>query len=340
MQLELLDPCRDAQPPGWEAFRQAEGLSAIWAYDVIAASSRGSWARPLLAVFRDGPRLAGVVGAVYVGLRTPNSGRVPRPRREPLLLDVRLPGHSNGPTWHFAGDVPPERRRALLREFERAARRHLGWGLAGVLYRMVTEPELPQVARRGCVVRDSPGSMYLPVRWDSVEGWITSLSKNRRKSLRRQIRQIAEIPGLVVRDGTARGDLDAVELAELNRRHTDRLASRLDPRAPLPAAYFHELLRRDDVRLISYHEGERLLAFSVVYEHPDTPVSGPWAALRPEEGGRQDLYFDVYPRIVRWAVEKGAERVLFGRGRVDIKRSLGMAHVPLRFVVVPRWAMG
>jgi CelD/BcsL family acetyltransferase involved in cellulose biosynthesis len=205
---------------------------------------------------------------------------------------------------------------------------------------MVTEPELPQVARRGCVVRDSPGSMYLPVRWDSVEGWITSLSKNRRKSLRRQIRQIAEIPGLVVRDGTARGDLDAVELAELNRRHTDRLASRLDPRAPLPAAYFHELLRRDDVRLISYHEGERLLAFSVVYEHPDTPVSGPWAALRPEEGGRQDLYFDVYPRIVRWAVEKGAERVLFGRGRVDIKRSLGMAHVPLRFVVVPRWAMG
>ncbi|MBB6345574.1 hypothetical protein FHU36_002083 [Nonomuraea muscovyensis] len=340
MHLELLDPCRDPQPSGWEAFRQDEGLSAIWAYDVIAASSQGSWARPLLGVFHDGSRLAGVVGAVYLGLRWPKSARVPRPRREPLLLDVRLPGHSDGPTWHFAGDVTPERRRDLFREFERAARRHLGRGTAGVLYRMVTEPELPQVARRGGVVRDSPGSMYLPVRWSSVEGWLGSLSKNRRKSLRRSVKHVAEIPGLTVREGTARGDLDPAELAELNRRHTERLAARLDPRAPLPAAYFRELLRRDDVRVISYHEGERLLAFAIVYEHPATPVSGAWAALRPEEGGRQDLYFDVYPRIVRRAVETGAERVLFGRGRGEIKQSMGMEHVPLKFVVVPGWAMG
>ncbi|WP_336204411.1 GNAT family N-acetyltransferase [Nonomuraea sp. LPB2021202275-12-8] len=340
MNLSVLDPCRDPEPPGWEEFRQAEGLTAIWAYDVIAASSQGSWARPLLGVFHDGGRVVGVVGAVYIGLRRPASGRMPRPRREPLVLDVRLPGHSNEPTWHFGADVPPEVRRSLLSQFERAAARLLGWGLAGVVYRMVDEPHLPLVARRSAITRDSPGSTLLRLTWSTTEGWISSLSKNRRKTLRRQITSIAQAGDLDVREGRTRLDLDPVEMAELNRRHTARLAARFDPRAPLPPAYFDSLLRRDDVSVISYHSAERLLAFGIVYEHPISPVSGPWAALRPEEGGRKDLYFDVHARIVRRAIDAGAKQVLFGRGRVEIKTSLGFEYVPMRFVVVPRWAMG
>ncbi|NUW39719.1 GNAT family N-acetyltransferase [Nonomuraea rhodomycinica] len=340
MHLELLDPCRDPEPPGWEDFRQAEGLTAVWAYDVIAASSEGSWARPLLAVFRDGPRVVGTVGAVCVGLRLPNSTRPPRPRREPILLDVRLPAHSNGPTWHFAEDVTPETRARLLRQFERAARQHLGWGLVGALYRMVTGPSLPLVARRGALTRESPGSAVLPLRWSTVEEWLASLGKNRRKSLRRQIAAISADTDLTIHEGRGRTDLDPVELAELNRRHTARLASRLDPRAPLPASYFASLLRRDDVRVISYREGGRLLAFTIVYEHPTSPVSGPWAALRPEEGGRKDLYFETHVRIVRQAMEAGVKQVLFGRGRLEIKRSFGFEYVPMSLVAVPRWAMG
>ncbi|MDR8414765.1 GNAT family N-acetyltransferase [Nonomuraea sp. 3-1Str] len=340
MHLEVLDPCHDPEPPGWEEFRQAEGLTAVWAYDVIAASSEGSWARPLLAVFRDGGRVTGVVGAVYLGLRLPNSPRAPRRRREPILLDVRLPAHSNGPTWHFAGDLSPETRARLLRQFERAARRHLGWGLAGVVYRMVTDPCVPLVARRGALTRESPGSTVMPLRWSSVEGWLGSLSKNRRKSLRRQIATVAGAADLTVLEGGGQTDLDPVEMAELNRRHTARLATRLDPRAPLPAAYFASLLRRDDVRVISYREGKRLLAFALVYDHPTSPVSGPWAALRPEEGGRKDLYFDTHVRIVRQAMEAGVKQVLFGRGRVDVKQSMGFEYVPMSVVAVPRWAMG
>jgi hypothetical protein len=340
VKVSLLDPCRDPEPPGWEEFRQAEGLSAIWAYDVIAASSEDSWARPLLALCHDDGRVVGMVGAVYIGLRRPHSSRAPRPRREPIVLDVRLPGHSNGPTWHFGADVPAETRRSLLARFERAAARLLGWGLAGVLYRMVDVPQLSLVARRGAITRDSPGSTFLRLTWPTTEGWISSLSKNRRKTLRRQITAIAQAGDLEVREGSKRDDLDPAEMAELNRVHTARLAARFDPRPPLPPAYFGSLLPRDDVSVISYHSAQRLLAFGIVYEHPTAPVSGPWAALRPEEGGRKDLYFDVHARIVRRAIDAGGQRVLFGRGRVEIKTSLGFEYVPLKLVAVPRWAMG
>ncbi|MEV0592162.1 GNAT family N-acetyltransferase [Nonomuraea cavernae] len=340
MELSVLDPCRDPEPPGWEDFRETEGLTAIWSYDVLAASSEGSWERPLLTVFRDDERIVGAVGAVYVGLRRPRADRPPRPRREPILLDVRLPGHSNRPTWHFGADVPDGTRRDLLRRFERAARRHLGLGLAGVLYRMVDEPRLSLVARRGSITRDSPGTTFLRLNWSTTEGWISSLRKKRRASLRQQIAAIAQADDLDVREGRQRRDLDPVELAELNRLHTDRLATRFDPRHPLPPAYFDSLLRRDDVTFISYHSEERLLAFGIVYEHPSSPVSGPWAALRPEEGGRRDLYFDVQARIVRRAIAAGAKQVYFGRGRVEIKKTLGFEYVPMKLVAVPRWVMG
>jgi hypothetical protein len=340
VKVSLLDPCRDPEPPGWEEFRQAEGLSAIWAYDVIAASSEGSWARPLLALCHDGDRVAGVVGAVYIGLRRPGSGRLPRPRREPLLLDVRLPGHSNGPTWHFSDEVPHATRHELLRRFERAARRHLGLGVAGALYRMVAEPQLPLVARRGAITRQSPGSTVMSLPWSSVEGWIGSLSRNRRSTLRRQTRKIAGAADLVVTEGRARRDLDPAELAALNRTHTGRLASRFDPRPDLPPAYFAALLAREDVSVISYHAADRLLGFAIVFEHPTAPIYGPWAALRPEEGGRKDLYFDSYARIVAGAVEQGGKRLFGGRGMIDVKLSLGFEYVPMKLVAVPRWAMG
>lgn len=340
MHLDVVDPCEDPEPPGWEDYRRSEGLSAIWAYDVIAASCAGSWARPLLAVFRDGERVTGVVGAVYIGLRRPGSARLPRPRREPLLLDVRLPGHSNAPTWHFSPGVPPENRRLLLRRFEQAARRRLGWGLVGVLYRMVTEPHLAAVARRGAIVRESPGTTLMNLPWTSTEEWISSLRKGRRHSLRGQVRRVAAADDVEVTMGRARTDLDPGELAELNRRHTARLAARFDPRPPLPAAYFAEFLRRDDVTVLTYRAARRLLGFAIVFDHPAAPAYGQWAALPPEEGGRKDLYFDSYARVVGRALAEGAKQLFAGRGLTEVKGSLGFEYVPMKLVAVPRWAMG
>lgn len=205
---------------------------------------------------------------------------------------------------------------------------------------MMTEPESPMVVRRGAIVRDSPGSTVMPLSWTSAEEWIGSLSRNRRSVLRRQLRRMEKADDLIVTTGTVRSDLDPVELAEMNRRHTARLAARLDPRAPLPAAYFDRLLRREDVSVTTYHAGERLLAFAILFDHGTTPVFATWAALRPEDGGRKDLYFDAHARLVRKVIEDGKKELLGGRGLVEVKKSLGYEYVPMKLVAVPRWVMG
>ncbi|WP_219510664.1 GNAT family N-acetyltransferase [Nonomuraea ceibae] len=334
MKFSFLQPGRDPEPDGWEDFRRGHDLTAIWSYDVIRASFERSWARPLLCVVHESGRIVGAVGAIRFG-------------RGPLVLDVRLPAHSNGPTWCLPGGAEG---RELIRGFERAAAAEFGWRLAGVVYRMVTEAALPLVARAGALVRQSPGTTQLPVRWPARDGWIATLSRNRRSTLRRQIRRIEEDGTLTVVEGNGRTDLDPAELARLHERHAARLtapttprgwvAAALDRRLPLTAAYFAELIRRDDVRTVSYHEGDRLLAFAVVYDHPTTPMYGPWAALPAEEGGRKDLYFDSYVRIIAHATAGRAERLFAGRGFVDVKRSLGFDYLPMRLVAVPRWAIG
>ncbi|MFI6298001.1 GNAT family N-acetyltransferase [Nonomuraea sp. NPDC050790] len=298
---------------------------------MIRNSFAGSWARPLLGVFRDGDRVTGAVGAVCRGLRTTRSPRAP------LFLDVRLPAHSNAPTWCLPEGADG---RELIRTFERAAVAELGWRLAGVVYRMVTEPALPLVARRGAVVRQSPGTTELSLAWSTVDGWIGTLSRNRRSTLRRQIKRIAQDGELNVREGSARRDLDPAELAALDERHAARLSSSFDPRLPLSPAYFAALLGREDVWTLSYHHDGRLLAFAMVYDHPVAPAYGPWAALPPEQGGRKDLYFDSYARIVAHASAAGAKSLFAGRGFLDVKRSLGFAHLPMKVVAVPRWAVG
>ncbi|MBB5076766.1 GNAT family N-acetyltransferase [Nonomuraea endophytica] len=298
---------------------------------MIRSSFAASWARPLLGVFRDGDRVTGAIGAVCRGLWPTRSSR------PPLFLDVRLPAHSNAPTWCLPEGADG---RELIRSFERAVAAELGWGLAGVVYRMVTEPALPLVVRRGAIVRQSPGSTEMDLGWSSADGWISTLSRNRRSTLRRQIKRIAQDGELRVREGSARRDLDPAELAALDERHASRLSSSFDPRLPLSPAYFAALLGREDVWTLSYHHGEKLLAFAMVYDHPVAPMYGPWAALPPEQGGRKDLYFDSYARIVAHATASGAKRLFAGRGFVDVKRSLGFEYVPMKVVAVPRWAIG
>jgi hypothetical protein len=291
----------------------------------------------LLALFRDGGTIIGALSGVYQGLRR----TAPRRRREPIILDVRLPGEGNEVSWHFRADIPPEHRRQLMREFERTVRRWLGPGLTGILYRHVTPGEVSTVVRRGAVTRETVGTARMPIQWKTVDDWLATLGGSRRRNLRRRARLIDADPDLTVVSGTGRTDLDPALLARMVAEHQQRLQNRIDPRVPLSAAYFAEMIQRDDVSFLTYTESSgRLLAFSTLLHHPRWPQLGWWAGLPVEDGGRGHLYFDHYLRTIGQVIEQGREGLIAGRGRLDVKLELGFQEVPMQLVAVPRWSLG
>ncbi|MBW8481173.1 hypothetical protein [Actinomadura parmotrematis] len=316
-----------AGPAGWAGFARSADLGPLWAHEVLRGLAEPPGAPLLLAVARDGDGIcAALCGAPA---RTVPFG--------PTVLDVRLPGQAHGPAWRFAPRVPDGRRRDLLRAAERAAVRSLGPRCAGAAYRHVTGGALPLVARRGARVRRSldAAAMRLP---GSAEEWLASLRKSRRTDLRRQVRLVDADAGLKVEAGAARTDLDPDLLAALHHRHSGRRASRLDPRAPLPAAYFAALCGREDVVTVSYREAPsgRLLAFGVLVDHAAAPQSTAWASLAPEEGGRKHLYFDHFVRLMRHVTRHAGAEFGAGQGMAEVKASLGFAPVPMWTVLAPR----
>lgn len=337
--VELFDARCAPEPPGYREFHRSEGLTAAWSYDVLRALSGSTWAPLLVALLRDGSRVCGVVCAGYFGLRRRGC---PRPRREPLLLDARVPGYAHCPGWHFASWVPAQRRRELLRAYEREAVRWLGWGCAGVAYRGVRVHDLPLIARRGAISQSADTLGVMPITWSSVDEWMRSLRKSRRTDLRRQSRIVAASADLRVDFDAGRTDLDSTVVARLHHAHVERLRARLDPRAPLPASYFAALFARKDVITLSYRDRTgRLLAFGALLDHPVRPKIGTWAALRPEEGGRKHLYFDHYVRLIRYVIEAGGRTELSaGQANFEVKQSLGFQPVPMHRVAVPRWEVG
>ncbi len=146
----------------------------------------------------------------------------------------------------------------------------------------------------------------------------------------------------MIRGGPGRDDLDAVAIAHLINRHRagfGRLP--MDPRTPVAAAYLDRFLRRPDVHTLTYHDQDgRLLAVHTMLDHPHTPVSQHWAALREADGGRPNLYFDNCVRAVRYTVRHGRARLSSGRGLLDVKRTLGFATRAVYSVAVPRPVMG
>jgi len=286
----------------------------------------------LLGVFRDRGRIRGVIGAVC---HRPGSRRSPRPRRSAMILDVRLQGHGYGPSWHFAEPSPD-----AFREFERAAARHLGWGLAGLAYRSVPAADLPLLARRGAVVREAAASAEMTLDWDSRDGWLRTLGKSRRTDLRRCGRRLDENPDLAITFASGRTDLDPHRMAEIAGEHRAGLQRRLDRRPPLPPGHFAELLSRPDVSVLSYTSAQRgLLGFGFFLDAPVRPLIGWWASVRPENGAR-NLYFDSYFRYMEHAVTTGATVLSAGQGALEHKLGLGFQAWPLKLVLVPRWAMG
>ncbi len=327
--LEVLDPRHDPEPPYWRAL--SAGRRAVWSYDQLrVAAWTGRFPMRLTVLHADGEPV-GAVCAALLGLPARHGAYAPAtggPRAG--VLHVALPGTNAERGWWFSGAPDEETRRELLSAYSTLMRRRLGRSWRGVVWRQARTADLPAVPGRFRLVRPVYPVARLRVAWPTVDGWYASLRRGRAEDLRRQLRAVSASPGLVTSLGPARDLVTATEVALLRRENELKYDA-----APLSLPYIEGLLRHDDTLAVAYRDrDERLLAIGLVLDHPAWPLYLTWGALPLRRGGLRHLYFDGIARVVGWAAANGKAGLVLGKGKPELKSDLGAELLPAYAIAV------
>jgi hypothetical protein len=326
--MEVLDPRHDPEPAYWDALRRRAGLRADWAWPVLAAQAWGTRGRLLVSVLHGSGGPVGVVAATWAGL--------PARRHSfaglwggPWLggLHVRSPGNQSHPGWWFAEGLGL---RELLAEYGAGMRRELGRRCVGMLLRQVGDADLAALGRVRLARPTEPVWVLDTAGWRDREDWFRAMRRSRRSNLRAVLRLVeAEV---CMRPG---GGPDPARVAELLREADRKYGARWVPPAPQLTGYVGALISQPDVVTTSYTDprtGE-LLGVGILLDHPEWPVGRTWAG-RP--GGRY-LYFHHYIKMVDWTVSGARRGLVLGKGKAEVKSTLGARPVTQLAVVRPSW---
>jgi hypothetical protein len=101
--------------------------------------------------------------------------------------------------------------------------------------------------------------------------------------------------------------------------------------------YLSRLLSDEDVRTTTYTDREtgRLLGVGTVLDHPQWPVWRHWSMVPVDQGGVRNLYFHHITTLVDWAIETGKQGVVLGKGKAEVKESVGATSTEQYAVAVP-----
>lgn len=328
MQAEIIDPTAEPVPADWEIFRKHEGLPAAWQADALTALAWCARRPVYLGVVRDGGQVAGLFVGDVAGVRS-RRGEYAEPGSTPLAgwFECRLLcGFTSG--FALAAPLRPDGQAAVMAAFEKALRRRLGQRCLGILYRQVTNEMLPMVRRRFRPrIPTAPNTLLLNC-WSDMQEYYADLPRDRRRRLRRTHAEAAEHTRPFGTD-----EIDPVQaslLAQLTRRKHGDLVP------PIPPRYFGALNGTDGVRYIGHRDGQRLLAFDLVFDDGDRLVTTVTGSLEAGDGGRRGLYFDLYLQEIEYMISNGRSGCEFGKGMVELKQRFGCVLVP-QSAVIAAW---
>ena len=332
MTWDVFDPRYDAEPVYWKDLRARAGLRADWAWEVLTAQAWSSRTPVFVSVLRSGATPDGVVCANWAGLPVRRNGFVGAGRGRLVGgLHVRNPGTGSVPGW-WSADVPTGE---FLRDYVRAMRRALGVGCTGALLRQLTADDVAAVAPWRRLARPTEDLAVLRTAgWSSVAEWVMAMKSKRRLSMRRNIRMVERDEHLEA--GLVPGaSLDPVEVAAVLRHNERKYAGRLAP-LPLGTGYLAALLRQPDVQVGAFRDRESgaLEALISILDHPRWPISRHWSAVPATRPDRPNLYMYHYALLVELAQRDGKEGVIVGRGKPELKQSLGAELIPQYAVAV------
>jgi hypothetical protein len=215
-------------------------------------------------------------------------------------------------------------------------RRMLGVRCRGVLWRQLSATDVDALPGRVRLVRPTEHVAMIPTaRLSTREEWLAGLSRNRRKNLRKVFRAVESDPDLEVTVGPGL-HADPVAVAEVLRHNENKYSHRFCP-LPQATGYLAALLDRPDVLALRYTDrtSGAPLAVVTLLDHPSWPLARHWSALPVERGGRPGLYFHYYGAAVGWAMAAGRSGVVVGKGKPELKRSMGARLVDQYAAAVP-----
>jgi hypothetical protein len=329
MLAEIIDPTVEPVPADWEIFRKQENLLAAWQAEALTAFA---WcaARPVrLGVVRDGGQVVALfVGDLTVPLRRPGRYATPGSLSGTGWFDCRLLlGFTSG--FAFAARLGSQDRIAALAAFEKALRRRLGRHCLGILYRQVSPELLPEVGRRLRPRRATAPNTLLVNRWSELGEYFAELPRSQRRRLQRVHAEAAERTQVLA----GANEIDPEQASILGHvtrlKHGDRFP-------PVPTRYFRSLNGSDGVRYFGHRDDERLLAFDLAFDDGNRLVTTITGALEVRNGGRRDLYFDLYLLEIDYMITEGRAGCEFGKGMTELKQRFGCELIP-QFVVVAAW---
>jgi len=199
----------------------------------------------------------------------------------------------------------------LEREAERAGAKAVAWP-----YVDAARGDLIGMAReRGYAVLYAGATAWLPVRWASFDEYLASRSKNVRRTIRSDLRALA--------DARLRTGLVADfrrEAAAMDRLYRDAFHRRNGRAAPTPADLFERLAVPGWPRRLAHltWDGDRLVGTSLNVWTPEV-LDGTFAAFTPDHRGGPVYYNDVCYEPVRLACANGIAAVDLGASALYAK---------------------
>jgi hypothetical protein len=348
-----------AAPPAGGGFAVREGLPDDWdeqAGDVLATLS-SRWINLAEQRIAGGLRTFGLydgAGALSVGLCggvLPEPGE--HPRFDPYLVlsgasaDTDVPLAPDGPhPWRGADpaelfpccllmfpnyETAPAGRDArdraandaFVAELDRWARRD-GVRSTACLYLRSDHGEfVDALVAHGFTLVPMIERCDLDVRWSDFDGYLATLPRNRRTSVRRERREIGE-RGITVTERKIAAD--EPELLRLRCNLIAKYGGSPDPeREAFSLRYLRDHFGADDLLVIEARKAGRLLGFSMFIAD-----AGAWTVLMTgtdyDHPDASFTYFEtMFYRPAELAPAAGVATIGYGIGTIDAKRSRGCA---------------
>jgi uncharacterized protein len=319
----LLDPATAVAPADWAGFVTDHALPAVWDWRLVYACALDRPGGVLAATIHDGQTVCGLVTARLRGARV-GRGRAPLAG----VIDVECLVSPSLPGVVLAPGAHPTAFGDAVVAFRAQVRRVYGRRVGAMLLRRIPAGHLTAVLREPALTRRADPVAVWHNRFTDFDDYLGSLTKNRRRSLRRTIAQFEANPDLIIAftgRGDPRGRLDEAAMHELqasvvhrHRRHwyqRKRLTSSAVARAALDTPGVHWL---------TYHDrAGRLVAYGNVSDHHEWPVLGSWGARSQADGGPKHLWFYDMTSYLRWCIENDRQGLIVGRGSIGDKVSMG-----------------